>query len=64
MQSIPQCITCARLVRPNICSLSGEYIKPLAVHDCREWQMAPMDMMKLRLAPGMKFDEKNIVRMT
>ena len=59
-----QCITCVRLVRPNICHLTGEYIKPMQIQDCKEWELAPMEMMRARLTPGMKFDEKNIVRMT
>jgi len=50
-------------MRPNICYPTGEIIKPLDIHDCPDWQMAPMDMMKQRLVPGMKFDEKNIVRL-
>ena len=58
-----QCLTCVHLMRPNICYPTGEIIKPLDIHDCPDWQMAPMDMMKQRLVPGMKFDEKNIVRL-
>jgi len=59
-----QCLTCVRLCRPNICAQTGEIIKPLAIHECPEWEFAPMDMMRLRLTPGMKFDDKRIVRLT
>jgi len=59
-----QCITCVHLVRPNICHLTGEIIKPMNIHNCPEWKFAPMDMMRLRLTPAMKFDDKRIVRLT
>jgi len=59
-----QCLTCVHLCRPNICGQTGEIIKLMDVHECRDWQLTPMEMMRQRLAPGMKFDAKNIVRLT
>ena len=59
-----QCLTCTWLRRPNACGQTGEIISPMKIHECADWQLAPMDMLRPRLTSAMKFDSKNIVRLT
>jgi len=47
----------------GICRLTGELHSALKAHDCDEWKLAPMAMVRVRSKRRIVFDERGKVRL-
>ncbi len=45
----------------GICRLTGEIMEALRRHDCMDWQLAPMQMVRVRSKRRIVFDRENFV---
>lgn len=64
-----QCFTCLYTVMHNqpkgkgLCRLTNKVHDVLSEHKCKQWKLAPMDMVRVRTKRNITFDNNGIAEL-